>query len=406
MALSTIPRDGGADILDSNLPHADTDVFPFRVLRERLAGNTGKFSPVALRGDAQMPTWAGLDLPERVGGRELTAREMVDVFRRCGQIDLELRDLPGGGHARFLSLVSSRKFDAVLRSVCDGQSYCAVAITEPAVGSDLHALETRARRIEGGYRIDGTKQHIARISECSHFILFAGVERPPLEPLITAFLIPRAAQGLSVELMEPMGMSNVSWGRVRLEGVTIDADARIGGEGQALSLFVRHFGYWRTMMAAAAIGSAQAAVDQAIDRLKNRNAFGGPIGRFTHLQQGLAENVARLRMAWLLIQSVAEEMDARRWPIFDAAMAKAEALEAALAATDWAMRVFGAAGYDAANGLEKRHRDLLGLRAADGTTDVLRGQVARAILGESVYELSLNRPAHDAIMADARRRFW
>jgi acetyltransferase-like isoleucine patch superfamily enzyme len=67
------------------------------------------------------------------------------------------------------------------------------------------------------------------------------------------------------------------------------------------------------------------------------------------------------------------------------------ALEAAIGATEWATTVFGAAGYDVATGLEKRHRDLLGLRIADGTTDLLRSQVARAFLGEQMYQSALNR---------------
>ena len=88
-------------------------------------------------------------------------------------------------------------------------------------------------------------------------------------------------------------------------------------------------------------------------------------------------------------------------------MLKAEALEAAIGATEWATMVFGGAGYDAATGLEKRHRDLLGLRIADGTTDVLRSQVARAFLGERLYEMSLNRSPIGGRGGDAQsRRFW
>ena len=64
--------------------------------------------------------------------------------------------------------------------------------------------------------------------------------------------------------------------------------------------------------------------------MKTRQAFGGPIGRFTHLQMELARHAARLRMAWLLIERVAGDFDARHWPVFDAAMAKAEGVEAAV----------------------------------------------------------------------------
>lgn len=364
------------------------------------------WNPVEMRRLPAFSDLPAIDLPTRFGGANSVA-ETAEVFRRCGMIDLELRDLPGAGHARFLTLAPTRSFDGVLGDVASGDAFAAIAITEPNVGSDLHAMEARAEASSGGYTLTGVKQHISRVEECTHFIVFATIERPNSDRrLVSAFLVPADAPGLTVERMRPMGMARVSWGRVILDNVEVPASQRIGGEGQGLSLFVRHFSYWRVMMSAAAIGSAQAAVEAAIDRMKQRNAFGGPIGRFTHLQQGLAEHVGKLRMAWLLVREVAGDFDRRRWPIFDAAMAKAEALEAAIGATDWALRTAGASGYDTDNGFEKRYRDLLGLRVADGTTDVLRGQVARSILGESLYELSLNRPDTGQRHTDARRRYW
>lgn len=375
-------------------------------LRAVLA-EASNWRPLELRSHPGLKGWSGLDLPERLGGAANPASRIIGAFRECGRVDLELRDLPGAGHARVLTLAPSRRFDDFLRSVAAGSAYCGVAITEPGAGSDLHNLATAATPVSGGYRLDGVKQHVARIEECTHLIVFAAIRRSADNPLITAFLVPRDAPGVTVERLAPMGMANVSWGRVHFAGVAVDGSQRIGGEGQALTLFVRHFSYWRTMMAAAALGCAEAAVDMAIERMKSREAFGGPIGRFTHLQQDLARHTAQLHMAWLLVESVARAFDERRWPIFDAAMAKAEALEASVAATQWAMSVFGAAGYDSATGIEKRFRDLLGLRIADGTTDVLRGQVARAILGEQLYELSLNRNIQGSFSGgDARRRFW
>jgi len=363
--------------------------------------------PVALRAHQELAGWAALDLPSRHGGAAWCASDMALLFRLCGRRDAELRDLIGAGHARLLALATTRRFDSLLSAVGQSAAYCAVAITEPDVGSDLRSLATIARPVDGGYVLDGTKQHISRISECTHFIVFAAVKRAT-DPLITAFLIPRDAAGLETEPMRPSGLGAVAWGRVFLRQVSIPLASRIGGEGQGHSLFRRHFCYWRTMMAALAIGSAQAAIDQTAVWMKNRHAFGGPIGRFSHLQQAMAHWIARLRMAWLLVESVADQIDDHVWPAADAAMLKAEALEAAIGATEWAMTVFGGAGYDTATGLEKRHRDLLGLRIADGTTDVLRSQVARAFLGERLYELSLNRLPQDGGYAGdiQSRRFW
>jgi alkylation response protein AidB-like acyl-CoA dehydrogenase len=363
--------------------------------------------PVVLRAHEELTGWAGLDLPLRHGGTAWGAGDMARLFRLCGRRDAELRDLLGAGHARLLALAPTRRFDSVLRAVAQSAAYCAIAVTEPDVGSDLRALATIARPVDGGYVLDGTKQHISRINECTHFIVFAAVKRATKNSSITAFLVSRDAAGLETEPMRPSGLGAVVWGRIFLRQVNIPVASRIGGEGQGLSLFKRHFCYWRTMMAALAIGSAQAAIDQTAARMKTRHAFGGPIGRFSHLQQAIAHWIARLRMAWLLVENVADQIDAYVWPATDAAMVKAEALEAAIGATEWAMTVFGGAGYDAATGLEKRHRDLLGLRIADGTTDVLRSQVARAFLGERLYELSLNRSPTGEYGGDTQsRRIW
>lgn len=370
-------------------------------------GSRESWHPVALRAHHELAGWAGLDLATRYGGSEWCAKDMALLFCLCGRRDVELRDLVGAGHARLLTVAPTRRFDALLKAVAKSTAYCAVAITEPTVGSDLRALKTAARAVEAGYSIEGTKQHISRIDECTHFIVFAGVERGRQDPLITAFLVPRDSPGLNIKLMQPSGLGTVSWGTVSLQGVTIPSAYRIGGEGQGFALFKRHFCYWRTMTAALAIGSAQAAIDQTAIWMKNRQAFGASIGRFSHLQQALAHWVARLRMAWLLVENVAAQLDDRVWPLADAAMLKAEALEAAIGATEWATTVFGAAGYYAGTGLEKRHRDLLGLRIADGTTDVLRSQVARAFLGERLYEMSLNRSLTDPRNGDVQsRRFW
>jgi alkylation response protein AidB-like acyl-CoA dehydrogenase len=366
--------------------------------------------PIQLRSDPELLYLNGLDLPRRVGGQDLSSLEMALTFRHFGRLDMELRDLAGAGHARLLNLNSSRTFDDVLRSVAEGKAYCGIAVTEPTTGSDLNALSTNASRDdEGFYSLNGRKTHVSRLSEASHFIVLAAVNRQGTGSPITAFLVPRANPGISVTVSEPAGLGRVSWGSITFENVRLPASARIGGEGKGIALFQRHFSYWRTMMAAAAIGCAEAAIDEAIQHLKDRNSFGAPIGRFTHLQQALAKHAAQLRMAWLLVKDVASLMDSkdggsRPWPVFDAAMAKAEAVEIALDAAEWSLGVFGGAAYETGNGINKRFRDLLGMRFADGTTDVLRGQVARSMVGERLYELSLNR--NEKLNDEPHRYFW
>lgn len=350
----------------------------------------------------------GADLPARVGGGASSVGEMMELFARCGALDLDLREVPGAGYARILALPQTRHFDAVLAEVTAGAAYIGVAITEEGAGSDMHGLTTIALPTsDGDYVLTGEKCYIARLKQATHVVVFAHVRRSDSDHTLTAFLVRLDDPRLEIVTLEHTGLRGVSLGGLILRGVCVPRRARVGGEGEGFQLFLRHFTYWRTAMAAAAIGCGRGALDQAIEWLRTRPAFGGPIGRFTHLQQELAEHVARLHMAWLLVQASADRQDARQPAFADACMAKAEGIEAALAATDWSSRVHGARSQTTQLDLEKRLFDLRALRIAGGTPDVLRSQVARAVLGNALYEAALGRrPAADAERYAGSRRFW
>lgn len=352
---------------------------------------------------------SGADLPVRVGGGGSPASLMVELFAHCGRLALDLRDVPGSGYSRLLLQAHTRHFDDVLNAVTTGAAYVAVAITEAGAGSDMHGLAASAQPLPGGdYLLTGEKRYVARLKQATHAVVFAHVRRPGVERTLTAFLVPLDSPGLKIVNLEQTGLQGVSFGGLMLGDVPVPRRARVGGEGEGFQLFVRHFTYWRTAMAAAAIGCGRGALDQAITWLRERQAYGGPLGRFTHLQQELAEHVARLHMAWLLVQSAAARQDARQPAFADACMAKAEGIEAALAATDWAMRIHGARGQTTQLDLSKRQRDLQALRIAGGPPDVLRSQVARAVLGNTLYEAALGRSqsAADDDPQLGSRRFW
>lgn len=362
------------------------------LIESQLHETPGYRSPVAWRREGARLGTCGLDLPPGFGGTGLTCTEMAELFTRCGEIDLDLRDVPGAGHARMISLaeVRSQEQDALLSAIVNGTAYCAVAITEETGGSDLHALRTVAVPTPGGYRLTGTKKFVARLPSATHVLVFAKVANPESHEL-SVFLLPTDAAGVQTEQVETLGLHGACVGAVSFDEVRLDQSAMVGCPGQGIDLFAASFSYWKTATAAAALGCARGAVKQAIERLKTRRAFGGPIGRFTHLQQELARHVAQLRMGALLVTETMSALDQRHNSFVQSAMAKAEVVESALAATDWAMRVHGALGYSTELDLEKRFRDLAGLRVADGPTDVLRGIVARSLLGDAIYEQSLGR---------------
>jgi alkylation response protein AidB-like acyl-CoA dehydrogenase len=343
------------------------------------------------------PNFCKIGLPKRFNEGHQDLTDIVNIYSKLGYINLNFRDVPGLGHGNLLTHASTRKFDPLLKSISEGKDFISIAITEPNTGSDLNAIETIATPKEKFYEISGTKMFVSRLEESTKIIVLANVLRDGLENGLTFFLVPNESLGISIESMEGLGLNGVSWGKLNLDKVVVPISNRIGGEGQGSQLFIKHFTIWRVLMSACAIGSARNAIDKSIERLKNRKAFGGLIGRFTHFQQELAQHTTDLHLCWLLILSTIEKIKNREPAFVDSCMCKAQCIEASIRTVEWSMNVFGAAGYSTMYDLQDRLKDLYGLRIADGTKEILRSQISRALLGEQLYELSLGRMSHDEI---------
>ena len=357
-----------------------------------------------------LPEICSLDIPKRLGGKGFLYKEMGEVFLKLGYVDLNLRDVPGGGHGLILSLAKQEKFDHVLFELSKGNKFIAIAITEENAGSDLHGMTTIAYYQDNGfYKINGSKCYVARLKECTDIIVLCRTNRLGFENKLSAFLIPIDSKGITIEKIESSGLNAVSWGKINFNDVLVPANQIIGKENEGLKLFTKHFTYWRLYMAAACLGSARYTFDKAIEYLKRRKAFGNYIGRFNHFHQELAIHVSKLHSCYLLIQNSLERLDNKKPAVIDACIAKVEAVETSIDTISWAMNVFGARGYSMQEQLSKRLNDLYGMRIADGTRDVLRSQIARSIIGEKLYELSLNRKEKEKILKlsdNGIRKFW
>ncbi|MBO0696960.1 MAG: acyl-CoA/acyl-ACP dehydrogenase [Zavarzinella sp.] len=332
----------------------------------------------------------GLDLPAEYGGSGWPAVKMVDVFRRAGWHNLNFRDVVGGAHVRPLLKSTNPDVLAVVRQVARGDGYVAIAITEPEAGTDIPAIKSTARKVEGGYLLNGAKRFNARLDQATHVVLFtqgtAG-ERGKL----SAFVVPINSPGLTVERLQAHGLTGNSYGGLRFKDLKVSDGQLLGKDGEGMGIFFEHFLYWRLMQSAAAIGTGENALDQMAARLKARQAFGGPIGRFTHLQQPIGQYKTELRMAYALAREAAARIDRGDYGKETRALIcgiKAEGVEMALRATDAAVRAFGGEGYSTLVDLGDRLRDLNGLRIADGTTDVMRMEVVRQTFGEEFWDMA------------------
>lgn len=384
------PFDLLADFKSASSGAASECVHAIIAAREEMSNSGQLHCPIAWRHHCRGLSICGLDAPKEVGGSSVSFCDMGRLFALCGYISLDLRDVPGVGHARMLLHSTNVSAKELLRSVVQADDFFAVAITEPSAGSDMSAIRTTARPVKDGYLLQGVKRNVARLRQATWAVVFGRVSRGTGPQGLTCFAVPLGAEGVEIRDVPINALTGVSFGEAVLNDVFVPGRYRIGAEGQGFAIFRRHFTYWRVAMACAAIGCAYGALEQAVQRLRTRHAFGGPIGRFTHFQQQLAENYASLRCQWVLAKEALGAFQAGIFREVDGAMVKVEALESASRAVDWSIRVFGAEGLTATFDLEKRHRDLLALRVADGTCEVLRSQVARALLGESLYRMGLH----------------
>jgi alkylation response protein AidB-like acyl-CoA dehydrogenase len=332
----------------------------------------------------------GLDLPKSVGGSGWNARQMLEIFRHAGRYNLNLRDVVGGAHGRPAAKMDSPIAVDALKKLVEGDAYFAVAITEEDAGTDTKSMQSRAVRDGDGFRLTGSKLWNARLRQATHVVLYttSAVGSPDAR---SAFLLPIDHPGLQIADRYAHGLTGNSFGGLNFDNMYVGPEHLIGKDGDGGKLFDEHFLYWRLMQAAAATGCGERALEIMAERIRQRYVFGGPIGRFTHLQQPIGENLTKLRMAISLAQEAARlydrgDLDAAE-PLVNGI--KAEGVEIALAACDAAMRAHGALGYSREVDLGDRVRDLMGLRIADGTTDVMRMTVVREKYGFDLWEMSV-----------------
>ncbi len=399
-SLRLLSEDGKDDV-DSG-SRVETMKSKIDALAKRLRDSDELTSPVAWRREGAAFGLPGIDLPSSVGGGDYSIAETLELFRHAGRINLNLRDVVGGAHGRPLVQASSPIAGEVLKQVVAGDAYVAVSITEPLAGSNPKEMQSKAVRYEEGFKLTGQKLWNARLRQASHVVLYTQAANSNADEQ-SAFLIPIDHPGLKVVDRYAHGLTGNSFGGLEFEEMFVSRNHLIGEDGDGWKIFTKHFQYWRLMQSAAAIGCGEAALEQMADRLKSREAFGGPIGRFSHLQQPLGEYYTKLQMAMSLARESAKLMDDGQYqtaaPLVDGL--KAEGVEIALAACDAAMRAHGAMGYSRDVDLGDRVRDLMGLRIADGTTDVMRMSVVKKVYGEELWKMSVYGPKSEKVAEPA-----
>jgi len=355
---------------------------------ERLAPNAAKWDeeaifPVDVLREAAALGFAGLYVDEDVGGSALTRLDAALVFEELSggctstaafisihNMASWMIDKFGGEDLRqkYLPRMTTMEFIA---------SYC---LTEPGSGSDAGALATRARLDGHHYVLNGSKAFIsgAGVSDIYICMVRTGEGGPGG---VSCLVVEKGTPGLSFGKPErKMGWNSQPTGMVIFEDCRVPAENLVGVEGQGFRIAMAGLDGGRINIGACSVGTAQAALREALDYASNRKQFGKAIVEFQASQFKLADMATELEAAELLTLRAAWKCDQGRMTDTDAAMAKLFASEALAHITDEALQIFGGMGLMASLPIERFWRDARVERIWDGTSEIQRHIISRAML--------------------------
>ena len=261
-----------------------------------------------------------------------------------------------------------------------GRMIGAFALTETDAGSDASAIRTRAVKVDGGYRLTGAKQFITSGKIAGIAIVYAVTDPDAGKRGISGFIVPTDSEGYSVDKVEhKLGQAASDTCAIRFDGVFVPDELRLGAEGAGYGIALSNLEAGRIGIAAQCIGMAQSALDIAIDYARDRKSFGKPIIEHQAVGFRLADQAARLEAARHLVLHAAAMKDEGLPCLKEASMAKLVASETAESVVSAAIQTLGGYGYLEEYGVAKIYRDVRVCQIYEGTSDIQRMVIARAL---------------------------
>ena len=267
-----------------------------------------------------------------------------------------------------------------LPKVASGESVAAFALSEPQAGSDVGAVATTARRTGGGWVLDGAKTWISNGGIADHYVVFARSEELPGTKGLSAFIVDAGAKGLKVAARIAVSAPH-PLATLEFRGCKVGDGALVGKRGDGFRIAMATLDVFRTTVGAAALGFARRALDEALERVRRRKAFGRPLAEFQLTQARLADMAVAVDAAALLVYRAAWRKDSGAARITrEAAMAKLFATESAQQVIDAAVQLFGGGGVVAGAAVERLYREVRALRIYEGTSEIQKLVIAAELL--------------------------
>jgi alkylation response protein AidB-like acyl-CoA dehydrogenase len=326
----------------------------------------------------------GVALPAEVGGAgsdcvgyaivmEELSRGYASVADQCGLVELVATLLARHGTAA--------QQERYLRPLLRYERRPAYALTEAEAGSDLSMIQTRAVRIAGGWRLEGSKTWIHNAPVADFAVVLARTGPDAGRHGMSVFLVDADRPGYAIGPKEhKMGQRASQVGALAFQGVELPDDALLGEQGAGFAMMMSVLDKGRVGIAALSVGLMQAALEASVDYAKTRRQFGRAIGEFQAVQWMLADLASDLQAGRLLARDAATRLDRGERASMHCSMAKRFASDAAVSHVSNAVQIHGGIGFIRGVEVERLYRDAKICQIYEGTNEIQRMIIARDLL--------------------------
>ena len=316
-------------------------------------------------------------------------RETLARFDGLSDFVFAMQGLGSGAISLFGTLEQKRTY---LPNVSSGRFIAAFALSEPDAGSDVAALSCTAMLEGDDYVLNGVKTWISNGGIADFYVVFARTGEAGSRG-ISAFIVDAATPGLKIaeriEVIAPHPLA-----RLEFQDCRILRSNLLGEPGQGFKIAMSTLDVFRTSVAAAALGFARRALDEALARATTRKMFGQTLADFQLTQAKLADMATQVDSSALLVYRAAWLRDQGKRVTREAAMAKMTATEAAQRVIDAAVQVFGGLGVTRGQVVESLYREIRALRIYEGATEVQQLIIARELLRDFQGDFEAQKGGH------------
>jgi alkylation response protein AidB-like acyl-CoA dehydrogenase len=331
----------------------------------------------------------GVYIPEEYGGTSGGVFELCLAVEELCKID--------GGIALVLAATALATFPIMLfgndeqkkkylPDIAAGKKLAAFALTEPGAGSDATAIQTTAKKEGDSYILNGTKCFITNGGEAQVYIVITMTDKTKGSRGASAFIVEKDTRGFSFGKKEKkMGIRGSATRELIFNECKIPKENLLGREGQGFIIALKTFDVSRPGVAAQALGIASGALEDAINYSRERVQFGQSISSFQAIQHLLADMATEVEAVRALIYATARmiDKDPKTRATKEAAMCKLLASDVAMKVTTDAVQVYGGYGYMREYPMEKRMRDAKITQIYEGTNQIMRNEIALALIKEA-----------------------